>query len=76
MEFKVVLEILDKVLCSKLGIYNTNDVLLEFTAEAVKHNPLLDTHYLKKYTNKCLGCVEKQANQQAHMTYGGCMYLD
>ena len=24
----------------------------------------------------CQGCVENQPNQQAHMDYGGCLYIE
>jgi hypothetical protein len=26
--------------------------------------------------DKCIGCKEDQPNQQAHMEYGGCLYLE
>lgn len=30
----------------------------------------------KSSLTTCRGCIENQANQQAHMDYGGCMFDD
>jgi hypothetical protein len=83
MDFEAILEILDDLLCSKLGLPNTNEILVKFMTEAVKRNLVLKINanqYLEPYDCKiqetCWGCIANQPNQLAHMDPSGCMYKE
>lgn len=81
MDFKTILQTLDKMFLSSFGVEKTNEILLQFMTSSVDGGYITTTtanDYLEMYGCQlaivCCGCVEQQPNQLAHMDPGGCLY--
>lgn len=81
MEFPNILIILNMMNRKLLGDKKTNEFLVEFMSRSVDAGDISKTEanqclkvYGCKLPETCLGCLENQPNQLAHMDTGGCLY--